>query len=850
MPVFRGFWVRMGLASLILVLGAAIMPGDASAGGGNKKPWLKRVKVCLVTPRHPDGKTLRVPRLVAKKLKRVFRDKLTFGACEQTPDCDDQNLCTTDSFDEATGQCVNEPIVCEDDGDVCTEEACDPDVGCQPMNSNEQCDDGNACTLNDFCQESTEGEIFCAGVIQPGCCNVDADCPPSEVDPLCTIVTCDPMTHTCAYSPKAVDPNACTVAMCEPTTGDVTNMDRDCDDSNSCTTDDCDVLLGCINDFDDTLSCDDGDSCTNDNCALEDIDGDGDLDPICSSTPVSCDDGNVCTTDVCDSNQGGCFNQEIDCEVGETCVPVSDEPVCSRDDDSDGVPNVLDNCPDDPNPGQEDTDADGVGDACDNCPDDPNPGQEDTDADGVADACDNCPDDPNPGQEDTDADGVGVACDNCPDDPNPGQEDADADGVGDACELTCPCWDGRQDQTTFAGQTLAEAWQSVALTECNADTCEAGTLDGEPFAEARCRDNADFVVLASASPGNQSCFITINGINVIELEIEDLPEAQYASCVEDLVDFTQVASGFNNQCGLPTATSETGTRCFDEVDNDGDGQVDCEDVGCDAFCPTSPCPCWDGTQDQSFFAGQSLENIWQLVWTWEFSSCQFEDGCSTTEQNGEPRVEALCQGPGPDTNSPNNSPILRTSVEKSSDPADNFRCDLDLERRGETVIPGGSLSVTNLSRRQFRGCVNDMIQLTGVTQGTTGDCGLPPPATCPCWGGRQDQTTFSGQTLAEAWQSAAMVSCNAADRCEAGTLNGEPFANAWCVPGDSDESQLQVIASPGNQSCYIDVVGGANVARVSIEDLTEAQYAICVDDVVDFTQVASGVNDQCGLPTQ
>lgn len=62
------------------------------------------------------------------------------------------------------------------------------------------------------------------------------------------------------------------------------------------------------------------------------------------------------------------------------------------DRDNDGVPDLLDNCPDDKNPGQRDVDGDGYGDACDNCPIIANPKQEHTgDVDDVGDACD-----PNP----------------------------------------------------------------------------------------------------------------------------------------------------------------------------------------------------------------------------------------------------------------------------------------------------------------------------------------------------------------------------------------------------------------------------------------------------------------------
>jgi len=65
----------------------------------------------------------------------------------------------------------------------------------------------------------------------------------------------------------------------------------------------------------------------------------------------------------------------------------------------------------------------------------------DTDSDGIIDDIDNCDNDPNPGQEDTDEegtnpDGVGDACDNCPDDYNNKQQDADGDGEGDVCDDT------------------------------------------------------------------------------------------------------------------------------------------------------------------------------------------------------------------------------------------------------------------------------------------------------------------------------------------------------------------------------------------------------------------------------
>ena len=77
------------------------------------------------------------------------------------------------------------------------------------------------------------------------------------------------------------------------------------------------------------------------------------------------------------------------------------------DEDGDGIPDEVDNCPGLPNPDQVDTDGDSVGDACQGN----GPGEEDIDFDGIPDEIDNCIEVPNRGQEDNDGDGLGDACD-------------------------------------------------------------------------------------------------------------------------------------------------------------------------------------------------------------------------------------------------------------------------------------------------------------------------------------------------------------------------------------------------------------------------------------------------------
>ena len=79
---------------------------------------------------------------------------LTQGCQNGTPlDCNDINACTQDSCDPTLG-CQHSALSC-DDSNVCTTDSCSTAVGCQHANNTDPCsDDGNSCT-NDVCSAGT-----------------------------------------------------------------------------------------------------------------------------------------------------------------------------------------------------------------------------------------------------------------------------------------------------------------------------------------------------------------------------------------------------------------------------------------------------------------------------------------------------------------------------------------------------------------------------------------------------------------------------------------------------------------------------------------------------------------------
>ena len=104
--------------------------------------------------------------------------------------CDDDNLCSVDDVC-AAGTCAGTAYTCADDGNVCTDEACDGQGGCPITYNNDSCDDGDACTHSDACAGGN-----CNGALYQ-----------CEDDNTCTLDTCNG-DDTCTFTPFSQVPAA------------------------------------------------------------------------------------------------------------------------------------------------------------------------------------------------------------------------------------------------------------------------------------------------------------------------------------------------------------------------------------------------------------------------------------------------------------------------------------------------------------------------------------------------------------------------------------------------------------------------------------------------------------------
>ena len=215
-----------------------------------------------------------------------------------TASCDDADACTT-ADTCAAGACVGGASLNVDDGNACTDDSCDPATGAVNTNNTASCDDGDACTTADTCA---------AGVCVGGA--------PLVVDDgnVCTDDSCDPATGAVNTNNTAAcdDADACTTADTCAAGVCVGGAPLNVDDGNVCTDDSCDPATGAIN-TNNTAACDDADACTTaDTCAAG----------VCvGGAPLNVDDGNVCTDDSCDPATGAInTNNTASCDDGDACT--------------------------------------------------------------------------------------------------------------------------------------------------------------------------------------------------------------------------------------------------------------------------------------------------------------------------------------------------------------------------------------------------------------------------------------------------------------------------------------------------------------------------------------------------
>lgn len=261
-------------------------------------------------------------------------------SCEiSTPFCAtaaDGTPCPTDAC-TLVALCFSQsctPILVADcsDGQLCTEDLCDPALGCFHTNLSGTINTTAPCVDSVECVNGT--------VMAANAKNCDDSIP-------CTVDDCNPALG-CTHTPTdalCVAGVPCVTAFCDPALSCQYAADSFlCNDSNPCTDDICDPALGCVHSPQPDTVCDDGVACTLDSCVMP---------SGCQHQPVPslCTDGVLCTADLCDPS-AGCLSVPMDsvcednigcttdqCQWGLGCSNIFSAAACN-----DGIDCTADQC--------------------------------------------------------------------------------------------------------------------------------------------------------------------------------------------------------------------------------------------------------------------------------------------------------------------------------------------------------------------------------------------------------------------------------------------------------------------------------------------------------------------------
>ena len=182
-------------------------------------------------------------------------DKCLNGGCinGDAVSCEDGDPCTADSCSPFSG-CKHAPQNLCSDGNPCTNDVCTPFVGCQFLPNTNSCDDQSKCTTGDQCQGGScagTGTINCndGNVCTDDLCNPSFGCYWSK------------NTADCEDGSVCTSGDSCVGGSCQG------GPAKSCDDGNACTNDSCSAKSGCQHTNNSASCNDDDACTTNDKCA-------------------------------------------------------------------------------------------------------------------------------------------------------------------------------------------------------------------------------------------------------------------------------------------------------------------------------------------------------------------------------------------------------------------------------------------------------------------------------------------------------------------------------------------------------------------------------------------------------
>ncbi len=268
-----------------------------------------------------------------------------------------------------------------------------------------------------------------------------------------------------------------------------------------------------------------------------------------------------------------------------------------------------------------------------------------------------------PGQADFDSDDYGDVCDNCPDDAND-QTDGDIDGAGDVCDCA------PNDNLTFPGaDEVCDNVDNDCDDDVDEDAVDAATwyadVDGDLFGDdgapaIACNQPADYVANntdcddsptgADTYPGaeelcdgiDNDCDFTVDP----DFEVDNDGDGQ-RECEQDCDDTdpnnftgnTELCDGQDNDCLNDDDFGNPGTG-GQEIDSDGDGLLDCADNCPLDFNPGSPEDCLNLDAPPSGLSYANLSGWWPLDETSGLTALDL-----TGDNNGS--LEGTLPTPGP-----------------------------------------------------------------------------------------------------------------------------------------------------------------------------------------------------------